>query len=214
MAAKSSLINMALCLTAVCLVCAAVLGVVYAVTFEPIAAAAAAEARASIAKVLPAGGEISEELASEAEGIDGYYVQSDAEGAVTAFAVKSTTGGFGGPLTLMVGVLPDGTVFNTSVLSHSETPGLGAKCSEEGSHFREQWKGFSGRLAVVKDGGDVDAITASTITSRAYTKAVAQAVALVRDLPSASGKGPVCDPQGADSTGIADPNANANTKED
>ena len=182
MAAKSNLTNMALCLTVVCLVCATVLGVTYAVTCEPIAAAAAAEAQASIAKVLPAGGEISEEIASDAEGVDGYFVQSDAEGAVTAYAVKSTTGGFGGPLTLMVGVLPDGTVFNTSVLSHSETPGLGAKCSEEKSAFREQWKGFAGAFAVRKDGGDVDAITASTITSRAYTKAVAQAVALVQTL--------------------------------
>ena len=110
MAAKSSLINMALCLTAVCLVCAALLGFVYVVTEEPIQAAAAAEAQASIAKVLPAGGEISEEVSSEAEGIEGYFVQTDGEGAVTAYAVKTTTGGFGGPITLMVGVLPDGTV--------------------------------------------------------------------------------------------------------
>ena len=183
MAAKSSLINMALCLTAVCLVCAALLGFVFVATEEPIQAAAAAEAQASIAKVLPAGGEISEEISSEAEGIEGYFVQTDGEGAVTAYAVKTTTGGFGGPITtLMVGVLPDGTVFNTSVLSHSETPGLGAKCSEENSAFREQWKGFSGALSVKKDGGDVDAITASTITSRAYTKAVAQAVALVKSM--------------------------------
>ena len=182
MAAKSSLRNMALCLTAVCLVCAAVLGVTYAVTKEPIEAAAVAEAQASIAKVLPKGDAISEEQTSDAEGILGYYVQTTADGSVSAYAVKSVTGGFGGPLTLMVGVLPDGTVFNTSVLSHSETPGLGAKCTEENSHFREQWKGFAGRLAVTKDGGDVDAITASTITSRAYTKAIAQAVALVKSL--------------------------------
>ena len=188
MAAKSSLANMALVLTAVCLVCAAILGAVYVVTVEPIAAAAAAEAQASIAKVLPSGGEISEEHPSDAEGVDGYFVLSDGEGAVRAYAVKTTTGGFGGPITLMVGVLPDGTVYNTSVLSHSETPGLGAKCTEENSRFREQWKGFAGALAVKKDGGDVDAITASTITSRAYTKAVAQAVALVRNLSSATGK--------------------------
>lgn len=180
MAAKSNLTNMALCLTAVCLVCAAILGAVYSVTKAPIENAAAAEAQASIAKVLPEGGEISGELQAEAEGIDGYYVQADGEGAVVAYAIKTTAGGFGGPLTLMVGVLPDGSVYNTSVLSHSETPGLGAKCTDEKSHFREQWKGFSGELAVSKDGGDVDAITASTITSRAYTKAVAQAVSLVR----------------------------------
>lgn len=214
MAAKSNLTNMALVLTAVCLVCAAILGVVYVVTAEPIAAAAAAEAQASIAKVLPEGGEISEELSSDAEGVDGYFVQTDGEGAVTAFAVKSTTGGFGGPVTLMVGVLPDGTVFNTSVLSHSETPGLGAKCTEENSHFREQWKGFTGKLAVTKDGGDIDAITASTITSRAYTKAVAQAVALVRNLSSATGKGQACVPQGDDSACIACPMATDKTKEE
>ena len=182
MAAKSSLINMAACLTGVCLVCAALLGFVYVVTDEPIKAAAAAEAQASIAKVLPEGGSISEELSSEAEGILGYFVQTSADGETTAYAVKTVTGGFGGPVTLMVGVLPDGTVFNTSVLSHSETPGLGAKCTEEKSAFREQWKGFKGVLSVKKDGGDVDAITASTITSRAYTKAVAQAVELVKSL--------------------------------
>ena len=182
MAAKSSLINMAACLTGVCLVCAALLGFVYVVTDEPIKAAAAAEAQASIAKVLPEGGSISEEFSSEAEGILGYFVQTSADGETTAYAVKTVTGGVGGPVTLMVGVLPDGTVFNTSVLSHSETPGLGAKCTEEKSAFREQWKGFKGVLSVKKDGGDVDAITASTITSRAYTKAVAQAVALVKTL--------------------------------
>ena len=132
--------------------------------------------------MLPKGDAISEEQTSDAEGILGYYVQTAADGSVSAYAVKSVTGGFGGPLTLMVGVLPDGSIYNTSVLSHSETPGLGAKCTEENSHFREQWKGFAGRLAVTKDGGDVDAITASTITSRAYTKAIAQAVALVKSL--------------------------------
>jgi len=185
MAAKSTLTNMVLCLFGVCFVCAALLGAVFVVTKAPIEEAAAAEARASIAKVLPAGGEISAEMPSDAEGIGGYFVQTS-DGAVTAYAVKSVAGGFGGPLALMVGVLPDGTVFNTSVLSHSETPGLGAKCTEEGSRFREQWKGFSGALSVKKDGGDVDAITASTITSRAYTKAVAQAVALVKGMSGGS----------------------------
>ena len=79
----------------------------------------------------------------------------------------------------MVGVTPDGVVYNTSVLSHSETPGLGAKCATD-TKFMQQWQGFNPGekiLSVKKDGGDVDAITASTITSRAYTRAVALAVA-------------------------------------
>lgn len=78
----------------------------------------------------------------------------------------------------MVGVLPDGTVYNTSVLECNETPGLGAKCATDEA-FISQWKGFGGSLSLKKDGGDIDAITASTITSRAYTLAVSNAVALV-----------------------------------
>ena len=72
----------------------------------------------------------------------------------------------------------DGVVYNTSVLSHSETPGLGAKCSTD-AKFMDQWRGFDPavkKLSVKKDGGDVDAITASTITSRAYTLAVENAL--------------------------------------
>ena len=179
MAAKSNLPGMTICLSLVCLVCGAILGSVYAVTKAPIEAAAAAEARAAIAEVLPEGGVISEALRAE-DGTE--YYRCEADSAVIAYAVKSTAGGFGGPLTLMVGVLPDGSIWNTKVLSHSETPGLGAKCAtDEG--FISQWKGFKGNFSVRKDGGDVDAITASTITSRAYAKAVAQASALVLGLP-------------------------------
>lgn len=181
MAAKSNLVNMVLCLTLVCLVCGGLLGAVNSVTEDIIAETAQKNLVASIAAVLPEGGELSESQTSDAPGIGEYYVLST-DGAPVAYAVKSTTNGFGGALTLMVGVLPDGTVYNTSVLEHSETPGLGAKCTEEESQFRTQFKGFKGRLAVKKDGGDLDAITASTITSRAFTLAVKQAVDLVSSL--------------------------------
>ena len=82
----------------------------------------------------------------------------------------------------MVGVLPDGTVYNTSVLECSETPGLGAKCQDAASAFRKQFEGFPAdkSLTEKKDGGDVDAITASTITSRAFTLAVSNAVGVVK----------------------------------
>lgn len=180
MAAQSTLRNMVLCLTCVCLVCSAILGVVYAVTLDPIAEASAKALKESIGQVLPEGGEISD--AMQAEGFD--YYMSTKEGETVAYAVKSTSVGFGGPLTLMVGVLADGTVFNTSVLSHSETPGLGAKCTSDEA-FMSQWRGFRGQLTVKKDGGDVDAITASTITSRAYTLAVSNAVEFVKNMEGA-----------------------------
>ena len=178
MAAKSNLTNMALCLTAVCLVCSALLGGMYVLTAEPIAKANADILKASIGAVLPEGGELSEAKPVEVGGQPSEYYISTSGGEVKAYAVKSTTVGFGGPLTLMVGITPDGAVYNTSVLSHAETPGLGAKCNTD-EHFYSQFKGFdpsSKILSVKKDGGDVDAITASTITSRAYTLAVKNAV--------------------------------------
>ena len=85
----------------------------------------------------------------------------------------------------MVGITADGIVYNTSVLSQSETPGLGAKCTEPA--FADQFKNLNPaatKLAVKKDGGDIDAITASTITSRAYVAAVNNALAIYETIVS------------------------------
>ena len=171
MAAKSNLTNMVLVLGLVCLACSAVLGGAYVITKAPIEAAAAAKTQAAVAQVLPH----FETLEYNAD--NHYYTAKDGE-AVVGYAIESTVVGFGGPLSLMVGVTVDGVVYNTSVLSHSETPGLGAKCSTD-AKFMDQWRGFDPavkKLSVKKDGGDVDAITASTITSRAYTLAVENAL--------------------------------------
>lgn len=181
MAAESSLRNMALCLTLVCLVCAGILGGVYAMTYDPIQKANEKILKTSLGRVLPEGGELSDVRTAEAAGQTFEYYALSEGGVVKAYAVKSSAIGFGGRLEVMVGVLPDGTVYNTSVISHSETPGLGAKCQTD-EHFLGQFHGFPPQqtLKVTQDGGDVDAITASTITSRAYTLAVANAVALVQ----------------------------------
>jgi electron transport complex protein RnfG len=76
----------------------------------------------------------------------------------------------------MVGFSPDGTIYSTSVLEQKETPGLGTKMTQP--FFKDQFDGknpSSFKLFVKKDGGQVDAITASTITSRAYCDAVQRA---------------------------------------
>jgi len=171
MAVKSNLNNMVLALGMSCLFCSAMLGGAYALTKEPIEAAAAEKTKTAISQVLPHFDTVEYE-----ENLH-YYTAFDSE-QVVGYAIESTAVGFGGNLTLMVGITPDGVVYNTSVLSHSETPGLGAKCSTD-TRFMDQWRGFDPSvkvLSVKKDGGDVDAITASTITSRAYTQAVAGAV--------------------------------------
>lgn len=178
MALKSSFKNMVICLTLICVVCSALLAGVYALTAAPIEKANADKLTGAISEVLPPFETLSEEKTVELSGKTySYYEVSDAEGNVLGYAVKAATGGFGGPVSLMVGVLPDGTVYNTKVLSHSETPGLGAKCTEPA--FADQFKNLDPSvtsLSVKKDGGDIDAITAATITSRAYTATVALAL--------------------------------------
>ena len=180
MAATSSLKNMVLCLSLVCLVCSAVVGGAYALTKDPIDEAARAKTTASIARVLP---EFSAEPVQGSITVDGVpYTYYKVDGA--GCAIISPTSGFGGTLTLMVGIADGGTIHNTAVLSHSETPGLGAKCTtDEG--FIAQFRGLDPavkNVSVRKDGGDLDAITASTITSRAYALAVANAVAVYKQL--------------------------------
>ena len=154
MAVQSSFKNMTICLFAICLVCSALLAGVYALTAEPIAAAAAAKNEAAIKDNLA----------------------YDEPGNTVGCAINVSALGFGGPIAIKVGFDVDGVICNTKVLSQAETPGLGAKCTE--ASFSDQFKGFDPaekKLAVKKDGGDVDAITASTITSRAYANALATA---------------------------------------
>ena len=180
MAGKSNLLNMVVVLGVTCLVCSGVLAGAYALTKDPINAAAAEKTNQAIGEVLPHFTETSYE-AVDLEGKTYHYYKATEGDKLIGYAVESSVVGFGGPLSLMVGVTADGVVYNTSVLSHSETPGLGAKCTTD-AKFISQWKGFNPaekKLAVKKDGGDVDAITASTITSRAYTAAVANALAVV-----------------------------------
>ena len=185
MAAKSTLRNMVLCLSGVCLVCSAVLAGAYAITAEPIEAAQVAKTNASIAKVLPP---FSGNAVADTVTVDGTaYPYYRAEGA--GYAVISASNGFSGPVTVMVGITEDGIIHNTTVLSQSETPGLGAKCQTD-ENFINQFKGWDPSvksLTVKKDGGDVDAITASTITSRAYSLAVSNAVKVYRTLTANEG---------------------------
>ena len=170
---------MTLCLFVICLVCSALLAGVYALTADPIAAAAAAKNEAAIMEVLPDSAVKIEEVRTVE--LDGqtyeYNLAYDEQGNTVGCAINVAPVGFGGPIAIKVGFDINGNIWNTKVLSQAETPGLGAKCVEPS--FSAQFKGFNPaekKLAVKKDGGDVDAITASTITSRAYTDGLALAV--------------------------------------
>ena len=111
----------------------------------------------------------------EGDSLEIYPAMKD--GKTAGYAVKTySNDGFSGYISLMAGFNPDGTIYNISVLEQKETPGLGTKMTDP--LFNEQFRGKDPAqftLKVKKDGGQVDAITAATISSRAFCDAVERA---------------------------------------
>ena len=180
---KSTLLNMTAVLFGITLVASAGVGFVNMITVEPIAAAKEAATLAALNEVLPAFDvTTTEELTIDDMPITVYT--ATAGGSVSGYAVQSMTKqGFGGVVRLMVGFTPDGEVINVNVLKQAETPGLGTKMADADNVLLRSVKGqkleekklVNGKLAVAKDGGDVDALTAATISSRAYVDAINRA---------------------------------------
>ncbi len=180
---KSTLLNMTAVLFGITLIASAGVGVVNMITLEPIAQAELAAKTEALNGVLPAFDEtLSDELT-----IDDMIVTvhtASLDGMTVGYAVEAISKqGFGGPVSLMVGFTPAGEVINVNVLKQTETPGLGTKMADEGNPLINSIKGqqleqktlVGGKLAVTKDGGDVDALTAATISSRAYVDAINRA---------------------------------------
>ena len=180
---KSSLKNMVLVLFCITLVSSACVGLVNMITVEPIAKAKAAAVQAALAEVLP---EFDATEKSEHEADELLIVAHKATkgGEVVGYAIESATkNGFSGLVRLMVGFDTKGTILNVNVLEQAETPGLGAKMTEEGNPLLASIQGKEApkvNLTVKKDGGDVDALTAATISSRAYSEAVARAYSVFK----------------------------------
>ncbi|MDE7123667.1 MAG: RnfABCDGE type electron transport complex subunit G [Alistipes sp.] len=165
------------------LVASAGVGAVQLITAEPIAQAEQAAKTAALEQVLPAfDATASETLTIDELPITVYTATSGDATVVYAVETKSKQG-FGGEISLMVGFTPAGEVVNVNVLKQAETPGLGTKMADEGNPLLASIQGqrledkqlVDGRLAVRKDGGDVDALTAATISSRAYVDAINRA---------------------------------------
>ena len=174
---KSTLINMVAVLFSITLIASAGVGAVNMITVEPIAAAKAAATEAALGVVLPAFDKTESEELSIDEMPIVVYTATNA-GETVGYAVETMTkSGFSGVVKLMVGFLPDGTINNVNVLQQAETPGLGTKMCDEGNPLLAGVKGKEGTATfrVKKDGGEVDALTAATISSRAYLDAVNRA---------------------------------------
>ena len=175
---QSSFKNMAIVLTAVTVIAGALLGYVNDLTKGPIADANAKALSDAIAVVVPGFDNQPTENPEtiEVNGASYTIYKATKGGEFIGAAVRSTSNGFGGPLTILVGFDAEGNIIDYSLLSHAETPGLGSKAD---IWFKKDGKGSvigmnpgKNPLSVSKDGGNIDAITASTITSRAFLAAV------------------------------------------
>ena len=184
---SSSLQNLILVLVGCALITGVLLAWVNHITEGPIAEKAEKTLADGIQEVMGTTGltvTANDTLKLSMDGKEATFVvhqTADRNGRPLGAAVESTTLGFGGDLRVLVGFTPQGTILGYTILQTSETPGLGAKAQ---TWFQKGGKGDiigmrpnEALLSVSKDGGQVDAITASTITSRAFLKAVNQAYA-------------------------------------
>ncbi len=178
---ESSLLNMTLVLTLVAVVMGGILAFVNHLTEGPILEQKDKALADGIKAVMVCNDLVVAEPVEVKQTVDGkehtfiIYNVKDAQGKDLGAAVQSVTMGFGGDLKVLVGFDSEGSILGYTLLEHAETPGLGAKADQ---WFQRGQKGdIIGKspaepLTVSKDGGQVDAITASTITSRAFLKAV------------------------------------------
>ena len=194
---ESSLLNMVLVLTGVAVVMGGILAYVNHLTEGPIAEQKTKALADGIKSVMGvddvAVANTDTVKQNDAKGKEITYIiyqTKDAKGQDLGAAVESTTGGFGGDLKVLVGFNPEGKILGYTLLEHAETPGLGAKADkwfQKGQKGDIIGKSPADPLTVSKDGGQVDAITASTITSRAFLLAVNNAYTAFKATPSADG---------------------------
>lgn len=191
---ESSITNMVLVLVGVSLITGGLLAYVNKLTTEPIKVKAEQTLTDGIKSVMgsdnlkvTSNDTVKQDVAGK-ELAFVIHVAQDAQGNALGAAVESTTGGFGGDLKVLVGFNPEGKILGYTVLETAETPGLGAKAD---AWFQKGAKGdiigkdpATDNLTVCKDGGSVNAITASTITSRAFLLAVNNAYSAYKSKPA------------------------------
>ena len=190
---ESSLLNMVLVLTSVAVIMGGILAYVNHLTEGPISEQKAKVLADGIKSVMGVDEITVSKTDTVKQNIGGkeftyvIYQTQDAQKQDLGAAVESTTGGFGGDLKVLVGFDPEGKILGYTLLEHAETPGLGAKADkwfQKGEKGDIIGKSPAEPLTVSKDGGQVDAITASTITSRAFLLAVNNAYNAYKATPA------------------------------
>ncbi|MCF8374476.1 MAG: RnfABCDGE type electron transport complex subunit G [Bacteroidales bacterium] len=186
---ESTFINMVLTLLIVALVASSALGYIYELTKEPIRLAKEKKVTDAVKAVLPPfdnlGAPYKLMPTDEKDSLE-FFPAFNAEGELVGTAVKSFTNkGFSGYIAIMAGITTDGNISGYAILEHKETPGLGTKMDpwfkspdNPEKNLKRNILGMNplaNKMIVKKDGGEVDAITAATISSRAFLDAVNRA---------------------------------------
>jgi len=175
---ESTFTNMVLTLVIITGVASFALGSIYNITKEPIEKAKREKQERAIREVIPEFDNLESQkvLADGGDSLAIFLGYAGEEVVGTAVSSYSDNGYDPTRIIVMVGFLPDLTIHNTVVIQQKETPGLGTKMNDPA------WKNqFNGKnpdvfnLNMKKDGGDVDAITAATISSRAFSDAISRA---------------------------------------
>jgi electron transport complex protein RnfG len=185
---ESTLKNMVLTLGAITVVSATALGLVYGVTKEPIEASKAAKTTDALSKVIEKfdNNPAQDTTSVTIDGLPIMVYKGTLGGTPSGYAVETVTKqGFSGEIKMMVGFTTAGDISNIEVLQHAETPGLGSKIADPGNVLLVSFQGKNPadlKMQVKKDGGDIDALTASTISSRAYVDAVKRAYTAYKEV--------------------------------
>ena len=173
------ILRLALTLFIITAVVAMALAGVNTITAPLIQAFNAQKTQAAIEAVLPGGGQKVEAYTDTTGLVQAVYASE------TGYAIQVAPSGFDGEIDMMVGIDKGGKIIAIDIISHTETPGLGAIAAADnakGEEFRNQFSGLSGSLSVSKDGGTIDSITSATITSRAVVAGINAALECAKSL--------------------------------
>ena len=175
------ILRLTVTLLAICAVVALALAGVNAITKDKIAAIKAEKTQKAIVAVLPGAENIAEVSFTDQSGLVAKVYQD----TVVGYAVEVAPNGFGGAITMMVGVSPEGEVLGISIISHAETPGLGAVAAantDKGVSFREQFKGLLAGIGIGSEGNQIRAISGATISSQAIVDGVNAALECIKNM--------------------------------
>ncbi|MFC1643488.1 RnfABCDGE type electron transport complex subunit G [Chlamydiota bacterium] len=171
-------------LSTTCLIAAAAIAFVFMITKKPIANQHRLETLKAVKLALPVcdNDPVNDKKTLRINNKDMEFYIGKKTGVVNGIAFESSGEGYAGMIKIMVGINPIGEITGLEILENQETPGLGTRITK--SKFKGQYIGKSfdnsklvkGELAVNKDGGDIDAITGATISSRGVTSAVNKAL--------------------------------------